>query len=251
MRTTLFTLLWAVLGLLCILYGGLVRAVGSGTAFFLVWLTLGILFLCLGAAARFHLWGKLPLVCRQGLLLLLAVGVLVFAAVEGKIVYHFRDEAPPGLSYILVLGAQVHADGPSVVLRYRLDTAAEYLQENPDTLCIVSGGQGWNEPVTEARGMADYLITERGIAPERILLEEQAGNTVENIRYSLPLVENPAAPIAIVTNNFHTFRGVQLAREQGLSAACGLSAPSTPTYLPNNMLREFFGVLKDAIRGNL
>lgn len=244
------TLLWAALGLLCILYGGFVRAVGSGTAFFLVWITLGLLFCGFGAAAQLRLWGRLPVLLRRGILLLAAGGLLCFAGVEGLILYHFPDEAPPDTDYVLVLGAQVYANGPSTVLRYRLDTAADYLRENPRTRCIVSGGQGWNEPFTEARGMADYLIGQ-GIPAERILLEEQADNTVQNILYSRPLMDDPSASVAVVTNNFHMFRGLQLAGKQGMAHACGLSAPSTPLYLPNNMLREFFGVVKDALAGNL
>ena len=246
----LFVPLWGLLGVLCILYGCFVRAVGSGTAFFLVWLTLGVLLLAFGAAAYCHLWSRLPPPLRRGILVLAAVGLAAFLAVEGLVVRHFQDRAQPGAEYLLVLGAQVYADGPSTVLRYRLDTAAAYLEENPGTRCIVSGGQGWNEPVTEARGMADYLIR-KGIAADRIILEERAENTTQNIRYSLSIIGDPGASVAVVTNDFHMFRGLKLARKQGLVNACGLSAPSTPVYLPNNMLREFFGVLKDGLAGNL
>ena len=63
-----------------------------------------------------------------------------------------------GLDYIIVLGAQVRKDGPSPVLKYRLDKAVEYLNENPDTVCIVSGGQGSNEPgrSREQQRIADF-----------------------------------------------------------------------------------------------
>ncbi|MCI8927757.1 MAG: YdcF family protein [Lachnospiraceae bacterium] len=47
--------------------------------------------------------------------------------------------------------------GPSKALQYRLDEACRYLDENPGIKVIVSGGQGTDEPVSEAQGMYDYL----------------------------------------------------------------------------------------------
>ena len=147
-----------------------------------------------------------------------------------------------GLDYIIVLGAQVRKDGPSPVLKYRLDKAVEYLNENPDTVCIVSGGQGSNEPWTEAEGMAQYL-QEKGIDTARILTEDQSQTTEQNITNSKMLMKEGAS-VGIVTNNFHVFRALQIAKKYGLSDVCGIAADSTPKYLPNNMLREFFGEMK-------
>ena len=141
-------------------------------------------------------------------------------------------------------------DGPSVVLRYRLDTAISYLNENPNTICIVSGGQGFNEPFSEAEGMADYLI-ENGIEKSRILLEDESTNTLENIRNSKALMESSYNGVGIVTNNFHVFRAVQLAKAQGLENVCGIAADSSKIYLPNNVLRECCGILKDWLLNNI
>ena len=73
--------------------------------------------------------------------------------------------------------------GPRAALKYRLDEAVEYLEDNPKTICIVSGGQGANEPYSEAEGMAQYL-KEQGIAASRILLEDKSLNTEQNMEYS-------------------------------------------------------------------
>jgi uncharacterized SAM-binding protein YcdF (DUF218 family) len=62
---------------------------------------------------------------------------------------------------------------------------------------------------------------------------------------------SPDASVAIVTSNFHVTRGLALARKQGLTEAYAIAAPSTPLFLPNNMLREFFGLSKDFLLGNL
>ena len=145
-----------------------------------------------------------------------------------------------------MLGAQVHADKPSVVLKYRLDEAILYLNENPETVCIVAGGQGKNEPYSEAYGMAQYLM-QNGIDKERILLEDQSKTTEENLRYSRKFLPE-GAKVGIITNDFHMFRALQIAQKQGLSDVCGIAADSTKFYLPNNMLREYCAEIKFLIR---
>lgn len=78
------------------------------------------------------------------------IGIVIFGTVEGCIIsnMHARHQH---LDYVVVLGAQVRKSGPSKALRYRLDTAADYLRNSPDTICIVSGGKGANEPFPEDR----------------------------------------------------------------------------------------------------
>ena len=136
-----------------------------------------------------------------------------------------------------------------MVLKYRLDQAYDYLKDNEATICIVSGGQGSNEPCTEAEAMERYL-EDRGITSSRIIREDRSRNTLENLRFSKELIKEGAS-VGIVTNNFHMFRGVAIAKKQGYTDVCGIPASSNPIYLPNNMLREFFGVIKDKLRGNI
>ena len=97
--------------------------------------------------------------------------------------------------------------------------------------------------------MYSYL-TEKGIAPERILREERSTDTSENIAYSAELIGRTDVSVGIVTNNFHVFRGLHLARAAGFENVCGIAARSNVYFQLNNMVREFFGVLKDFIFGN-
>lgn len=154
------------------------------------------------------------------------------------------------LDYIIVLGAQVKEDGPSIVLQYRLDKAISYLSDNPTTRCIVSGGQGDNEPFSEAEGMYNYLVA-NGVDSERIILEDQSTSTVENIRNSKALLNDLYNSVGIVTNDFHVFRAVRIAKVQGLKNISGIAAESNAFYLPNNVLRECCGILKDWLFGNI
>lgn len=243
------TAVWLVFAVLCVLYGITVYLVGSGTSFFLVWFALAAGFVFLAFAALIGLWKKLPKAVRVGVVAVVTLGIVFFTGVEGLILTGFDEKGEENLDAIIVLGSQVYANGPSVVLRYRLDEAIRYLNENPETVCIVTGGQGYNEPFPEAEGMADYLI-KNGIDEDRILLEPESTNTKENIGNSLQFIDANDR-IGIVTNNYHVFRGVGVARKAGLKNVCGISADSAPRYLPNNMLREFFGVVKYFLVGDI
>lgn len=243
-------ILFTIIGILCILYGIMVLMIRSGTTFFVVWFALGAFFLLLGFLVHNHLLEKLPKIFRTLLLIAICAGILVLAVCEGFVLRGFGSRAPAGLDYLIVLGAQVREDGPSAVLKYRLDAAAQYLQENNSTVCIVTGGKGAAEPFPEGQGMKDYLV-KSGIPEDRVIVEDRALNTVQNIQYSMALMSSPNAPTAIVTNNFHVTRGLALARGQGLTDVYAIAAPSDPLFLPNNMLREFFGLTKDFLLGNL
>lgn len=132
---------------------------------------------------RGRIWHAMPhwLNITAGTLFLLMLAVFLFT--EGCIISGFSKNTDKELDYIVVLGAQLKTTGPSRVLQYRLDTAYEYLTAHPDTKVIVSGGQGSNEPASEAQGMCDYLV-KRGIEPDRIILEDKSVNTEQNIRFS-------------------------------------------------------------------
>ena len=153
-------------------------------------------------------------------------------------------KADENLDYIIVLGAQVRADGPSKVLKHRLNTAIDYLEKNPETICIVSGGQGDNEPCTEAQAMADYM------EKDRLILEDKSKTTEQNIKYSKKYMKDGAS-VGIITNDFHMFRAMQITKGEGLKSAKAIAADSNPLYLPNNMLREYLAEWKYLIRSIL
>lgn len=238
------------LGVLCLLYCAGIAVAGFGTWFFLVWGILGVILAGTGFALRHtEFAGVLPGGVKLTLAGILGAAVLLFLVVEGLILSRFESEAAPGVDYCIILGAQWKDDGPSEVLRRRLDRALEYLKDNPETMVVVSGGQGSNEVMSEAAGMKQYLMA-AGIAGERILVEDRSGNTSQNLKFSAGLIDTENSRVAIVTNNFHMFRALGIAKKQGYSVE-GLSAGSVVWMLPNNMLREFFGVLKDFAVGNL
>ena len=239
-----------ILGLISIVYGIAIMLVWSGTLFFAIWYVIGA---CLIAAAFAHRAGFFERLSKGGRRALVVLGCLVPAGAvffAGLAVSSFAARPDGEVSRLIVLGAQVHESEPSVVLRYRLDAACEYMDEHEDVTCIVSGGQGANEPAAEAHVMKSYM--ERwGIASERIVVEDESLSTAENIENSKRLLTSPEERVAIVTNNFHMYRALAIAHKKGLVNVSGLAAPSHAFYLPNNVLREMLGIAKDFAFGNL
>lgn len=241
-----------IAGVLCILYFLAIQMIGAyGTNFYFIWLLAGGALLAWGIGMeRGIVIPHLPLWLRRTAVVLFCMGCLLFLAVEGCIVSGFTAKGEAGLDYIIVLGAQMKANGPSKALRMRLDKAYDYLAENPHTVAIVSGGQGPDEHISEAQGMCDYLVG-KGIAKERILLEDESRNTSQNIDFSSVFLDKEKDSVGIVTNNFHIFRATHIAKKSGYAQVCGIAAPSEFWMQGNNMLREFMGVMKDFLVGNM
>lgn len=250
MGKKMLVVLCVLAAVFCFAYCAVVYMIKSGGRFYLIWSAGGVFFLALACLLYFGIWDRIPLVLRRIFGVMVIIGILLFAVVEGFILSRFHDKGRENLDYIIVLGAQMKPAGPSAVLKFRLDAAYDYLTENENTLCILSGGQGSNEPCSEAEGMYRYLI-ERGIAPERLIMEDRSTDTSENIAYSMELIGDTDVSVGIVTNNFHVFRGVRLARTAGFKDVCGIAARSNIYFQLNNMVREFFGVTKDLVCGNL
>ncbi len=223
-----------------------------GTGFFVIWLAVALF--CFAVFALLHwkrdLLDSLPEWVRRVFLIIIVIGVAIFVFVEGCIISQFWAKGPADLDYLIVLGAQMKTSGPSRVLQMRLDAAYDYLAANENTYAILSGGQGPDEPVSEAQGMRDYLIA-RGIAADRLIMEDQSTNTYENLSFSSKYLDKEKNTVGIVTNNFHVFRAKRIGKKAGYEKLYGIAAKSEPVLQVNNMTREFLGVLKDFVVGNL
>ena len=179
---------------------------------------------------------------RRVLTALLALGFVVLSITGGIIARSAEGNAEADADYLIVLGCQVRGTVPSRMLRQRLDAALDYLNAHPDATAIVSGGMGPGEDITEAACMYDYL-TSAGIDPTRIILEDRATSTMENLRFSLELME-PNSTAAIVSNEFHLYRAGQMAQLLGLEASLVPASTEYPILLASYFLREILAVWK-------
>ena len=154
----------------------------------------------------------------------------------------------PDVEYIIVLGAHVDGTRLTLALLERTRRALQYLEEHPETKAVLSGGQGEGELITEAKAMYHYL-TENGIAPERLFLEERSVSTAENLRFSRELI-GANHSVGVVTNNFHVFRGTAIARKCGFREAYPIPSRYSSWRLLIYIPREILAILKDKLLGN-
>lgn len=184
-------------------------------------------------------------------LALVALGVLVFGALLGQVLSGAHDDVDGDPQVMIILGCKLEDWGPSWMLQDRLDKALDYLKDHPDITVVVSGGQGDNEPDTEAQGMADYL-TEHGFDRENIILETMSHNTWQNLSYSAKHLEEAGYDIKdgaiIVSNGFHLTRAKMLAGRVGFENVSVLAAPSSHTPSRLKMyIREPIALVKSFV----
>lgn len=176
---------------------------------------------------------------------ILIVGVVIYAGTEALIIHASFGTPEKDVDYVVVLGAKVRPDGPSVSLQNRIDAAYAYLEAHPNVIAVVSGGQGTDEVMTEAACMYQQL-TEMGIDPNRVWMEPEATSTWENLQYSLNLIQEKtgARPevLGVVSSEYHLFRASLFAKKCGVEFA-GIPAHTTnPAQMVNHFLREVAGV---------
>lgn len=184
----------------------------------------------------------------MAVVMVFAVLVLALATVITAHMVAAAHKKPQEPTTVVVLGCAVRDGGPSIMLRERLVAAREYLEEHPDTPCVVSGGQGPDEDMSEALCMYEYL-TEHGIASSRIYMEDKSTSTKENIEFSKELIESEDLPesMTIVTNEFHEYRACRIAARQGIAsgAVCGRTRW---WLLPTYYVREMIAILYEWVR---
>ena len=147
---------------------------------------------------------------------------------------------PGKLDYVVVLGAGLIGDKVTPLLASRIDKGIAIYQKQPGCKLIMSGGQGPDEIIAEGQAMANYVL-EKGVPAEDILIENQSTNTEENLKFSYALMK-PGSRFALVTNYYHVFRALLLARK--LKIKCiGYGARTKFYFSLNAFIREFVGYL--------
>lgn len=178
----------------------------------------------------------------------LAVVSVITAVIISAAMIRAMDRRPEKPANVIILGCRVKENGPSLMLDKRIEAAYEYLAENPDVICIASGGRGDDEPISEAECIRQGLIR-RGISPDRIILEDKSVNTYENIRNSLEILDSIGAQrrAAIVTSEFHQLRASMISEKQGLKSY-SVSSRTYPPLLPSYWIREWFAVVYEWVK---
>ena len=195
---------------------------------------------------RKPLWLKILLA-----LVLLAVGA--FAGLAGIVLSGGRTRVAAGdgaPEVMVIFGCKVEPDGPSILLRDRLDTALDYLEDHPDMTVVVTGGKGDDEHVSEAQAMYDYLV-EHGADGDQIIREDRSRNTWQNVNNTLDLFQSGEIDgterVLLVSSDFHLTR-IQMLWNRASGGGDTLSTLAAPvSHFPSRVqmfFREPFALVK-------
>ena len=257
-----------ILGILCGIYGTVVIFMAG----FLelqnyIWYVFAFVFFALGKLIKFYLNKRIPLWSVVSVYTLATLGILIFIITSIQISLSLPKEDEPGLDFLIILGTKPDLEKKGSECKYRLDKAIEYIDNNPDTIIVISGGIGRDKKI-ESMEMADYLI-KNGIDKNNILVEIQSHNTRQNLIYSKALidrynsdikrrtditivndmgpvleVEDKPQTIGILTNDFHIFRSMLIAKRVGYTQVYPISARSNRVLYLHMLVRETFAIFK-------
>ena len=182
-------------------------------------------------------------ICKLGYCLFFFSFIIVEGIILKDILVNRNNS--PKIKYLIVLGAGLKGDIPSEVLKYRLNKAVEYFKENPDTIFIVSGGQGKDELISEAEAMEIYL-SERGIPIKNIIKEDKSTSTYENLKFSDKIIKEKeiTGDIAVMSNSFHMYRVKMISKKLNFPLKT-VYAETPEIVFPNYMLREYFAFFNE------
>lgn len=223
-----------------------------GVTFSKFFAALGILFIIFGLIVIFI--DEKYLVHKPKFIIKLIKAMFIFLLasfiiIESFIVYHGGKKDSAQVDYLVVLGAGLWGETPSLTLRQRLDESLGFIKENPSTKVIVSGGMGPGETITEAEAMRRYLV-DKGVDDKLIIKEDKSTSTEENLKFTRNLLKQidtrENIKIKIVTTNFHMFRSKLLAKSNGFEVY-GQPAPIHPLLIPAYYIREYMAVIKSLI----
>ena len=239
--------LFLIVGSICLIYGIIVlMIIGFGNIFSYFFALLGILFLLVS-----FFYEKFSKRVKRIILCVLLVGTVLFGLLEARIISYSMKQPAQNADYVILLGSGVSETGPSIDFMARIKAAERYLKENPETVVIVTGAQGGNEPVSEASAARDQLLS-MGIDPERIILEDQSYSTLQNLQNSRKLIEKEGdnvedCSIVIVSSAFHLYRAGYIAEQIGFKNISCLGSHGLRILDPQYYAREFFACIKEWI----
>lgn len=219
-----------------------------------IMLSIGLMIITANHKKFFELIGNLwENGCGKALIIgicLMIVAGIVYAVILSVRMYKAEKNKPDKTELIVVLGCQVRGERPSRMLRKRLDAAYEAIQIHPEALCVVSGGKGADEKISEAECMKRYLV-EKGVEEDRIIMEDRSTSTFENIKFTFEITDKLGCgrDITIITDGFHQYRASLIARSQGAADVTAYSAQTEARFVPTYWVREWMGLSRFFLTG--
>ena len=255
-----------ILGFSCVAYDFILILINPGTlwdnifSFTHIWLLPGLYLIFLAIyriRTKRSFWSSWVKWFKITFVSILSTGLVIAGLNLYFIMYPEVFSMEQTAENVILLGGGIDKKGklPESVLS-RVEKAAEYLNQHPKAVCVVTGGTLKWLPFAEAPELKNQLVN-RGVAPERILVEDQAKDTIENFKFSckmlaeyrgLSIEETLDMPTAVVTSHYHLRRSERLARRIGFTNIKGIPAACPVIYVPHSYLREICAYVKLNLR---
>ncbi len=255
-----------ILGILSISYDATLILLNPGTfwdnvfSFTHIWLVLGayLIFVAIYRIKTKHSfwsswkrWVKLTIVSLGAFTVVIAIINLTLILTPDVVGSDEKTE------HVILLGGGISKDGklPKSVMA-RVEKAAEYLNKNPEAICVVTGGTLKWLPYPEAPELKTQLVL-AGVNADNILVEDQALDTIQNFQLSCKLLaefkqttvqEILQTPTAVVTSRYHLRRSERLARRMGFTNIKGIPVACPPVYVLHSYVREICAYVKLNLR---
>nr|MBQ6241918.1 YdcF family protein [Lachnospiraceae bacterium] len=231
---------WIIAGAVLSAVFGWTFTVGITNEGNLLGTAIGVLLILYGIFRK-----KITPLLRRIFLSVLGLGALLVLISGVAIVRQSRQTPRQEEGTVVILGCGVRGTVPSLMLQTRIDAAADYLTAHPGLTAICSGGQGRGESISEGECIYREL-TARGIAAERLRVEDRSSNTEENLRFSAEIIEKEGLSprLILISSEYHLYRAVLKAQRQGREADT-VPAHTPLRLLPTYFLRECLGVVKE------
>lgn len=185
---------------------------------------------------------KLLIICL--IIIFIVVCLINLIMISKTSNYIDKDIDYNSYSYLLVLGAGIKNNYPSLMLKDRLDKALEIYNINNNIKIILSGDSIKEEEYDETIVMYNYLI-ERNVNKDNIIIDKKGISTYNSIKNIISLVGNNK--LIIVTQKYHLTRSIYIAINNNIDAYGISSYNYKYIYQFKRDIREILARVKDYI----
>ena len=221
----------------------------SPDSLFIILLTLCLLLLILKQAKKATLLLGLLTFCTV-FLSFFSVGDWMLYPLESR--FQHNPDLPEQVDGIIVLGGSI-IPGRSIEWQQletnqfneRLSSFIQLAQLYPDARLVFSGGSASTDEYkpTEAQIAEPYLL-KSGISPERLLIENKARNTAENVSYARQMVSPQSKETwLMITTAYHMPRAMGVFCQQNWKV---IPYPVDHQTLPSKLYQPDFGLIGHA-----
>lgn len=165
------------------------------------------------------------------LIIVLGINFFVVCSTKSQIISEETASNLEDVDCIIVLGAGVWKNGPSPMLEDRLLQGISLYQNRASGKMIMSGDHG-KKDYDEVNVMKNFAI-EKGVSSEDIFMDHAGFSTYDSIYRAKEIFE--AKKIIIVTQKYHLYRALYVAKQLGIEA---YGVKSNPREYSGQVLRE-------------